>query len=343
MRKLKFLGIFIIAIAAVTLVSCNKKEKTETAATESTASLPKVKLALAEIKDINQNGSFTATVEPDVKNNIAPSAPGRIRHIFIEVGDHVSKGQKIAQMDVANLSNLETQVENYKKNYKRVSELFSVGGASQQELDNAKLQLDMADTNLKNMSENTYLLSPINGVITAKNYDEGDLYTGQMAIATVMQINPVKLKINVSESFYSQIKTGMPVSVKLDVFNDEEFSGKVSLIYPTIDERTRTFTVEIKLPNNNGKIKPGMFARVGIDFGSLKRVVVPDVAVVKQVGSGARFVYIYNNGVVVMKQIEIGQRFDDLFEITSGLDGNEQIVVSGISKLVDGCKVNVVK
>ncbi|MDD3078175.1 MAG: efflux RND transporter periplasmic adaptor subunit [Paludibacter sp.] len=343
MRKLKFLGIFIIAIAAVTLVSCNKKEKAETAATESTASLPKVKLALAEIKDINQNGSFTATVEPDVKNNIAPSAPGRIRHIFVEVGDHISKGQKIAQMDVANLSNLETQVENYKKNYKRVSELFSVGGASQQELDNAKLQLDMADTNLKNMSENTYLLSPINGVITAKNYDEGDLYTGQMAIATVMQINPVKLKINVSESFYSQIKTGMPVSVKLDVFKDEEFSGKVSLIYPTIDERTRTFTVEIKLPNNNGKIKPGMFARVGIDFGSLKRVVVPDVAVVKQVGSGARFVYIYNNGVVVMKQIGIGQRFDDLFEITSGLDGNEQIVVSGISKLVDGCKVNVVK
>lgn len=127
------------------------------------------------------------------------------------MGATVSKGQRLAQMDAVNLSNSETQIENLRRMYKRVVELFSVGGASQQELDNAKLQLDVAETNLKNLSENTYLHSPINGVVTARNYDVGDMYTGQMALLTVMQINPVKLKINVSESYYSKIKVGMPV------------------------------------------------------------------------------------------------------------------------------------
>ena len=88
-----------------------------------------------------------------VKNNINPTTPGRIRQIFVEVGDRVSKGQRLAQMDAMNLNNLETQIDNYKRMYKRVSELYEVGGASQQELDNATLQLTVAETNLKNLQE----------------------------------------------------------------------------------------------------------------------------------------------------------------------------------------------
>jgi len=179
----------------------------------------------------------TATVQPQVKNSIAPSSPGRISKILVEVGNYVSKGQKLVQMDVANLSNLETQIENYRRIYKRTKELFGVGGASQQELDNAKLQLDVAETNMKNLTENTYLLSPINGVITARNYDNGDMYSGQQPVLTVMQINPAKLVVNVSESYYSQVKIGMPVDIVLDVFKGETFHGNVSLIYPIIDEK----------------------------------------------------------------------------------------------------------
>jgi RND family efflux transporter MFP subunit len=259
-----------------------------------------------------------------MKNNIAPAAPGRIRQIFVEVGTTVSKGQRLAQMDVANLSNSETQIENTRRMYKRVSELFSVGGASQQELDNAKLQLDVAEINLKNLNENTFLLSPINGVVTARNYDAGDMYSGQMTILTVMQINPVKLRINISESYYTKVKVGMPVKVNVEVFGDESFNGKVSLIYPTIDERTRTFPIEIKLSNNNSKIRPGMFARVNINFGTMKHVVVPDRAVIKQSGSAARFVYIYKDGKVSYKQVEIGQRIDNEYELISGVDNGAQ-------------------
>ncbi len=246
-------------------------------------------------------------------------------------------------MDVANLSNLETQIENVKRSYNRVQELFSVGGASQQELDNAKVQLDLAQTNLKNMSENTFLLSPISGIITARNYDNGDMYSGQMPLLTVMQINPVKLVINVSESYYSQIKIGMPINVKFDVFKDQNFQGNVSLIYPTINEQTRTFAVEIKLNNNNNKVRPGMFARVTLEFGKAKRIVVSDQSIVKQSGSGSKFVYVYDNGKVDFKQVELGRRIGNEFEIISGLMAGEQIVIAGQSKLIDGGNASLAK
>lgn len=340
MKKNKFTGL-ILLVLAIAVTACGKKEADT--AKDSENQIAKVKIATVSLRDVEQAQTFTATVEPEVKNNIAPASPGRIRNIFVEVGATVSKGQRIAQMDAVNLSNSETQIENLRRTYKRVAELFSVGGASQQELDNAKLQLDVAESNMKNLSENTYLHSPINGVVTARNYDVGDMFTGQLPLLTVMQINPVKLKINISESFYSKIKVGMQVDVKVDVFENETFPAKVSLIYPVIDERTRTFTVELKLSNPGSKVRPGMFARVNMNFGTVKHVVVPDRSVVKQSGSGSRFVFVYNDGKVKYTQIELGRRIGNEYELLSGVSNGEQIVVSGLNKLQDGMEVEVVK
>ena len=338
MKRINLIGIIICAFA-LGLSSCKKNAKAEVIVSE----VPNIRIQEAIEKNVEQSNEITATVEPQDKNSIAPSAPGRIRHILVEVGQHVSKGQKLVQMDVANLSNLESQIENVKRSYKRTQELFNVGGASQQELDNARLQLDIAQTNLKNMSENTFLLSPISGVVTERNYYKGDMYSGQKPVLVIMSINPVKILINVSESNYSIIKLGMPIDVKFDIFQGAKFQGKVSLIYPTIDAASRTFPVEIKLNNNNNKIRPGMFARVTLEFGKVKRIVVPDQSVIKQSGSGARFVYVYNEGKVKYKQVEIGRRTDSDYEIISGISAGDQVVVAGQSKLVDGASAKVMK
>ena len=338
MKRINKLGILIMALT-IGLVSCGKSGKKQQLEEE----IPNVRVQQVKLQDVEQTGQFTATVQPEVKNNISPSTPGRIRKIMVEVGTSVSKGQKLVQMDAANLSNLEIQVENYQRMYNRVAELFSVGGASQQELDNAKLQLDIAKTNLQNLSENTYLLSPTAGVVTARNYDNGDIFNGQIPILTVMQINPVKLLINVSESNYAQVKIGMPVTIKFDIFEGETFQGKISLIYPTIDERTRSFQVEIKMNNANYKIRPGMFARVEINFGSAQRIIVPDMAVIKQSGSGEYFVYVYKDGSVIYQRVELGNRLGKEYEIISGLNDGDLVVVSSQSKLADGKKVNLQK
>jgi RND family efflux transporter MFP subunit len=327
-------------LVIVSMVACGPDKSANQADVEVK---PTVQLQQVYLRDVDQVFDFTATVEPVVKNNINPTAPGRVRAIFVEVGDRVVKGQKLAQMDAVNLVNSENQLENLRRNFDRVKELFAVGGASQQELDNATLQLTMAETSLKNLQENTLLLSPVTGIVTARNYDNGDMYAGQMPILTVMQINPVQTKINISEAYFSKVKKGMPVTVKLDVYPDEVFTGKVKLVYPTIDERTRTFPVEIELSNPDSKIRPGMFARVSINFGQLQRVVIPDRAIVKIPGTGTRYVYTYKDGRVSFVAVELGRRLDADYELVSGVENGAEVVIAGQARLADGVEVEVVK
>lgn len=111
------------------------------------------------------------------------------------------------------------------------------------------------------------MLSPISGIVTARNYDSGDMYSGGNPIYTVEEIRPVKLMVNVSESLFTKVKKGHEVDIRLDVYGDEVFKGKVNLVYPTIDPATRTFPVEIKIANSDERVRPGMFARVTMSFG----------------------------------------------------------------------------
>ncbi len=328
---------------AVMLGACSGGEENKS---ENTAVVekPAVKIATVSSRDVEQIEEYTATVEAEAKNNIAPTAPGRISKIFVEVGDYVRKGQKLVQMDAANLTQLKLQLDNEEKEFNRVDELYKVGGASKSEWDAAKTSLEVRRTSYNNLLENTQLVSPLNGVVTARNFDNGDLYTStQMPVLIVEQITPVKLMVNVSEPNFPKVTKGMPVKVKLDVYGDEEFEGKVSLVYPTIDAATHTFPVEVTLTNNNQRVRPGMFARATMNFGTKNHVVVPDMAVVKRAGSGDRFVYVYSNGKVSYNKVELGRRMDTEYELISGVDNNAQVVIAGQTRLADGVEVEVIQ
>ena len=267
----------------------------------------------------------------------------RIDQIFVEVGDRVSKGQKLVLMDAANLKQMKLQLENKRLEFKRADELYKVGGTSKSEWDALKMALDVQETAYKNLMENTTLLSPVNGVVTARNYDNGDMYSGGSPVLVVEQITPVKLLINVSETYFTKVKKGAPVSIKLDVYGDEEFTGKISLVYPTIDAATRTFPVEIKLENRDQRVRPGMFARATLNFGTADHVVVPDLAIVKQAGSGDRYVYVYDNGKVTYNKVELGRRMGAEYELISGVPDNSQVVIAGQARLINGAEVEVEK
>ena len=331
----------LVALLAVVLLgSCT--EGKDKGAAEKTEEKPKVKLADVTARPVEQIQEYTATVEAEVKNNIAPSSPVRIDKIFVEVGDHVSQGQRLVQMDAANLKQTKLQLDNQEVEFKRIDELYKVGGASKSEWDAAKTTLDVRRTSYNNLLENTQLLSPINGVITARNFDNGDLYSSATTpVLVVEQITPVKLLINVSEPYFPKVAKGMSVTVKFDVYGDEEFEGKVSLVYPTIDATTHTFPVEIKLPNTNQRVRPGMFGRVTMSFGTLKHVVVPDQAVVKRAGSGDRYVYVYKDGKVSYNKVDLGRRMGTEYELISGVDDNSQVVIAGQTRLADGVEVEV--
>lgn len=330
----------VITMAALLLVSCNSEKKDQTTTQDQKV---QVKVETVTSQDVEQTSEFTATVEASVTNKIAPQMAVRIDKVFAEVGDKVRKGQKLAQMDQSNLMQSKVQMENIEAEFKRLDELYKIGGVSKSQWEAQKTSLEIAKTSYRNLSENTQLISPINGVVTARNYDSGDMFSMGTPIFVVEEIRPVKLLVNISETLFTQVKKGMPVDVKLDVYGDETFAGKVSLVYPSIDSQTRTFPVEITVANNDERVRPGMFARVTINFGVKQNVVVPDLAIVKQSGSGDRYIYVYKDGKVSYNKVELGRRMGDKYELISGVENGDQVVVTGQSRLNDGMEVEIVK
>ena len=339
MKRNNVLKIMPLA-ALLFLASCGgetTKNETQTEAVKKTVKVEEVRLT-----PVDQLSSFTASVEANTVNNIAPAMPGRIRRILVDVGSYVRRGQTLVTMDAATYSQQETQVANLKRDYERYAELYEVGGISKQQLDQMKAQLDVAQSALGNLGENTSLRSPISGVVTARNYDPGDVAM-QLPILTIENINPVKVMVNVSETYWSRVVKGMPVEVQADALGSETFSGKVSIIYPTIDPVSHTFPVEITVPNADLRLRPGMFARVKMNFGTRERPLLSDKAVLKQVGSNDRYVFVVKDGVAFYTLVQLGVRINDKYEIVSGLNDGDRVIVEGNRGLVDGTEVEVVE
>ena len=331
-----------IAAAAVMAASCGNTSDKKAEQTAPAEIVPSVAVEQVFVQDVPQEATYTSTVQAYVKNNIVPQTAGRIVKINVEIGDRVRKGQVLAEIDKAQLQQAQLQLSNAEVELERLKALYEAGGLSKSDLDAIELKYNVAKTQVDNLIENTTLLSPIDGVITARNYDAGDMYAMSAPIFTVEQIKPVKLLVGVSESDYSKVKKGDKVTVKADAFADLTFDGRIERIYPTIDPATRTFSMEVVVPNNYSTLRPGMFARVTVNFGVNKNVVIPDVAVVKQQGSGERFVYVLNeDGTVSYQKVELGRRMGTEYEVLSGLADSAKVVTGGQIRLKDGIKVSV--
>ena len=335
---MKYIALSLSIIAAVALTSCGKKEQVNAVEEEE---LPIVTVDFAHSVEVPQNKVYTANVEAENINNIAPASPNRIKRINVEVGDHVRAGQELVVLDKSNIDQLRINLEQIEREYNRAVQLLEIGAGTQQAVDQLKAQLDAAKSQYDNLLENTVLRSPITGVVTARNYDPGDM-TGSLPVLTVGQLTPVvKVMINVSENDLATLKAGQDVEVTFDAFPGETFQGKVQRIYPTVDTATRTFEVEVRIANGQERLKPGMFARVSIDLGSRNNVVVPDRAVVKQTGSGNKYVYVLNGSTVSYKRVELGRRLDNAYELISGIEDGDTVVITGQSRLADGVRVEV--
>lgn len=332
-------GAFVLSASVTLLCSCSKKEAK---IVEDVEELPKVEISVVTARDVPQINEYTATVEADNINNIAPATPNRIKSIEVEVGDHVRKGQTVVTLDRANSEQLKINLDQIEREYNRAVQLLEIGAGTQQAVDQLKAQLDASRTQYNNIIENTVLISPISGVVTARNYDPGDM-TGNLPVLTVGQLTPVvKVMINVTESDLSKIRVGMPVTVSFDAFGDEVFEGKVARIHPTVDTSTRTFRTEILISNPGERLMPGMFARVSVNLGDRNNVVVPDRAIVKQTGSGNRYVYILHDGKVSYERVELGRRLGDAYELLSGVNSGDTVIISGQTRLADGVEVDVI-
>ncbi|MDR0422869.1 MAG: efflux RND transporter periplasmic adaptor subunit [Proteiniphilum sp.] len=335
MKRKNFLH-FIPLAALLTLPACGDKS-----GERQTENIKRnVTVEVVQLMPVEQQTSFTATVEAKTVNNIVPATGGRIRAIHADVGSRVARGQTLVTMDASGYSQQETQLATLRRDYERCRELYDVGGVSRQQLEQLKTQLDVAETALSTVKENTGLVSPISGVVTARNYDPGDV-VANMPILTVEKMNPVKVIIHVSESYYGKVFEGMSADVAADALAGEVFEGKVSLIHPTLNPSSRTFPVEIEVANADQRLRPGMFSRVTLSFGSRERPLVTDLAVLKQSGSNDRYVFLERDGRAVYTKVEPGIRIGDRYEIVSGLSAGDRVIVRGNTGLIDGAEINV--
>jgi RND family efflux transporter MFP subunit len=328
------------AALALAISACSSSDKGANEATEA-EELPIVEIDLAKTQDVDQTRTYTANVEAYNLNNISPSSYNRIKEIRVDVGDHVSRGQVLVTLDKTSATQLKVNIDEYERQYNRAVQLLNIGSGTQATVDQLKAQLDAARTQYNNILENTVLTSPVSGVVTARNYDPGDM-TASLPVLSIGQITPsVKVVIGINEAERSKITTGMPVEVSFDAFPDENFSAKISRVYPSVDPQTRTFQAEVLIPNNGEKLFPGMFARCTVSLGVENHVVVPDRAVVKQTGSGNKYVYVYKQGKVSYNKVELGRRVDTYYELLSGVNDGDTVVIAGQSRLADGVPVQL--
>jgi len=330
-------------LSAGLLASCSSSSSSKATEEQSADTVRLVEVAPAEMRALNLSEEFTAQLEAKVINNITAQAGGRLKQLLVKVGDRVGAGQAVARMEATQAAQAQIQLADAKTNFARMDELYKVGGVSKAQWEQAKSAVDQAKLAYGNAAENTVLRSPISGFVTAKNYDNGDMTSPQLPVVVIQQIAPVKAVIGVSEQYYSFLKKGAAATLSVDALGEETFSGVVTNIFPTLDPVTHTVSTEIEVANKDLKLRPGMYARVHLDFGTKEALTVPDKAIVRQAGSGARYVYVFSGGKAVYRAVELGQQQGDLYEVVSGLNAGDQVIISAPSNLKNGLSVKLRK
>ena len=337
-------------IALAVLASCSGgKEKATEQKTEAEP-IP-VKVMTLEPTTIATTLDYTANLEADEEVYYAPAATGRIEKIYVEVGDRIKKGQLLVEMDRTNLVQAEVQLKNLETEYNRAVALNETGSISKQNYDAAVTQYEVAKSNVEFLRENTQMLAPFDGVVTGKFYEDKELYTGAAAggatkpsVIAIQRINPLKAYVNLSEQYYLSVKEGMRMELKSAIYPDRTFEGKVSIVYPTIDPASRTFTVEVKIPNNDEALRPGMYGTINFFIGETETLVVPALAVLKLQGANDRYLFLNENGKAKRVSVTLGRRFDDKVEVFSDeIKPGAQLVVVGQARLVDGSPLQIIK
>ena len=332
--------VFIYSLAALMLIGCGKKTTTTTVEEER---VEQVRTTVLHYQEIQREISLSTNLQGYLTLNVAPSVTGKIEHIYCEVGDRKSKGQDLVRMDQTQYKTTKITLGNLEVEKNRIENLLRSGSATQQQYDQILTQYNSTKEQLEFLQANTYVKAPFSGVISAKNYEDGELYSGQ-PILVLTQLDKLKALVAVPETYFPRFKEGMKLQLTSEIYPEKVFTATVEVVYPTIDASTHTFQVKIVVPNGQHLLRPGMYVTTTIGLGKAKVLVAPYQAVEKLVGANDRYVFINDNGRAKRVAVELGQRFDQNIEIIAPeiVEGVELVTV-GQHKLVDGVKINVVE
>lgn len=337
----------LIILAAVSLAACGGKEgAVRKGATTTQKEAERVKVLTLASERIAKTLELSSTLEGYETMNISPSITGHIEHIYVEVGSRVQTGTLLVRMDQTQLNTTRINLASTKTEFERVSALKQSGSISQQVYDQTKAGYDQLVETEKFQEQNTFVKAQFAGVISAKNYEDGEMYTGA-PILTLTQISRLKAIINIPETYFPLVKKGMKVDIESDIYPGTVFPATIEIVYPTIDPASHTFQAKLNIPNSAEKIRPGMYVRTHLAVGEVDAIVVPYQSVLKLTGSNDRYVYVADGNTARRVPVTLGQRFDDRIEIipvnADDLKTGDRLVVTGQARLVDGANLEIVE
>lgn len=317
----------------------------------------------AELKPVERTVSFVGELQAEEEAAIKAEVKGKVQAVYKNLGDDVKKGETIVRLDsreykiardqaAHSLSETQSKHELAGLNWERADDLFNKGLISDRERDEARESLKGLEASLKERHSalematkkvaDTEIVAPFSGVIKERLVNAGDYVDDKTVIATVVSLTPLKLRTSVPEKAAGFIRNGLKAAIKVEAYPGKVFEGTVARVSPSLDTKTRSLIIEAAFLNRDKALKPGFFATGKVvTKGADKAVFIPEEAI--SAFAGIKKVFVIENGAASERIIKVGERMEDMVEITEGLKEGEVIATSALNKLSTGVKVEVKK
>lgn len=339
------------------LASCKKEKKAEK------ETLINVRVQSAEKKQIRPYIETTGTLKADEEVVVSSEVDGIVKSVRVEEGYPVARGTLLAEINPidyaleekradAALKRAQASLANVKAEYQRKEPLFREELITKQQFDDISTRVTLAEADLarakayldtsRERLARTRIYSPLHGMVKEKKVSSGDYVRNGSPLFQLIKIDQLKMTFTVSEKEIADLKTGQEVVFTVDSFPDKKFKGRVNLIYPNVEERTRTLQAEAIVPNAGRLLKPGLFARISIYTAATRDAVVAPLTALMY-DNATISIFVVEGNVAHQRMVKTGGKYGEAVEIVEGLKEKEQIVVVGQNNLSEGVKVNVAR
>jgi len=304
-----------------------------------------VEVARPKIDRVVERVSAVGTLRAAESIVVRPEVPGLIERVHFEEGQVVKAGDSLFTLDGslvrADLNEWEATVAQSKRDTDRTKELGERKLAAESDLDAKRAQLAVDEARLSSAQtrlSKTVIKAPFAGVVGLRKVSPGEYVTAGQELVSLVQLDPIKLDFRVPEASLGRIKAGQALSIDVDAFPGESFAGSVYAIDPQLDTAGRSVILRATIANTQGRLRPGLFARVNLELGERANALLLPEQVLWPQGD-KQFVYVVDNGTAKLVEVSIGVRQGGMVEITSGLDKDAQVITAGQLKIGPGSPV----
>jgi membrane fusion protein, multidrug efflux system len=345
-------------MAALTVTGCSEKE-----VKAKEEKVFNVKTWTTEKKSVRPHLETVGSLKANDEVTVSAEVDGILKSLKVDEGTPVTRGMTLAVINdtdyrlavdtaEAGLRQAEANLANTRQEYDRKSALLKESLVTRQQFDDISTRLTVAGREMdrakallslaREKSNKTVICSPIQGIVKQKMVTAGDFARAGMPILKIVQIDPLKLSFTVPEKDIGALKVGQDVIFTADPYPGKEFSGRLTIIYPSLDERSRTLQVEAAVPNASLQLKPGIFTRVKLYTSGAKDTVLVPITSLLYEGTSVK-AFVMEGDRAREKQVKTGMKYGETMEILEGLKGGEQLIVVGQNQLTEGVKVHAIK